>query len=213
MHIDKEDLQKTERIKRLNIVNTLSGIKSANLIGTVSNKQETNLAIFSSVIHLGSNPALLGFISRPNTEVRRHTLENILETNYYTINHVHESFVEQAHYTSARFEKEQSEFCKCNLTEEYLPNFKAPFVKESRLKLGMNFLECVSIKVNNTIMVIGEIQHIIVPDDAINKFGHIDIGLLENVGLSGLNHYYRLKKIITFPYASVKELPNSLKKK
>lgn len=208
MHINKEDLKKTERIKRLNIVNALSGIKPANLIGTVSNNQETNLAIFSSVLHLGSNPALLGFISRPNTEVRRHTLENILETNSYTINHVHESFVEQAHYTSASFEKAQSEFDKCNLTEEYLPNFKSPFVKESRLKLGMQFLECVPIKANNTLMVIGEIQHVIVPDDAINEFGHIDFGLLENVGLSGLNHYYKLEKTASFPYARVKELPD-----
>lgn len=213
MHLNKGDLQKTERIKRLNIVNALSGIKPTNLIGTISNNQQTNLAIFSSVIHLGSNPALLGFISRPNTEVRRHTLENIMETNSYTINHVHESFVEQAHYTSASFEKEQSEFDKCNLTEEYLLDFKAPFVKESRLKLGMQFLECLPIKANNTIMVIGEIQHVIVPDEAINELGHIDFGLLESVGLSGLNHYYRMEKIASFPYARVNELPHSLKKK
>ena len=207
MHINKEDLHNTERIKRLNIVNGLSGIKPANLIGTISTNQETNLAIFSSVIHLGSNPALLGFISRPSTEIRRHTLENILETKIYTINHVHESFVEQAHYTSARFEKAQSEFDICNLTEEYLPNFEAPFVKESRLKIGMQLLECLPIKANNTVMVIGEIQHVIAPDGAISENGHIDYGLLGSVGLSGLNSYYRVEKMTSFPYARVGELP------
>lgn len=207
MHMTKEDLQKTERIKRLNIVNALSGIKPANLIGTVSRDQVTNLAIISSVIHLGSHPALLGFISRPSTKVRRHTLENILETNFYTINHVHESFVEQAHYTSARFEKAQSEFDQCHLTEEYLPNFRAPFVKESRLKLGMQLLECLPIKANNTVMVIGEIQHVIAPDGAIDEIGHIDYGLVGSVGLSGLNSYYRVEKMASFPYARVGELP------
>lgn len=211
MHLSKEDLQKTERIKRLNIINSVSGIKPANLIGTVSNEGQSNLAIFSSVIHLGSNPALLGFISRPDTEEQRHTLENILETRYYTINHVHESFVQNAHYTSAKFEKEQSEFEHCGLTEEYLFDFKAPFVAESRLKLGMQFLESLPIKANDTIMIIGEIQHIIFPDAALSKEGYIDFGILESAGLTGLNHYYRMEKIASYPFARVGELPDFLK--
>lgn len=211
MHVNKEDLQKTERIKRLNIVNALSGIKPANLIGTISNNQQTNLAIFSSVIHLGSNPALLGFISRPDSEVRRHTLENIVESQVYTINHVHQSIVQQAHFTSANFEKEQSEFKHCGLTEEYLFDFKAPFVKESRLKLGMQFLESLPIKANGTLMVIGEIQHVIIPEGVINEEGHIDLVALNTVGLSGLNNYYAVEKIATFPYARVQELPGFIK--
>ncbi|MFT5169027.1 MAG: flavin reductase (DIM6/NTAB) family NADH-FMN oxidoreductase RutF [Saprospiraceae bacterium] len=208
MHLNKEDLQNTERIKRLNILNSVSGIKPANLIGTVSNDQQSNLAIFSSVIHLGSNPPLLGFISRPDTEERRHTLENIMETNFYTINHVHESFVQNAHYTSAKFEKEQSEFSHCGLTEEYLLDFKAPFVAESRLKIGMQFLESLPIKANGTIMIIGEIQHLLFPDDALSEEGYIDFGILESAGLTGLNHYYRMEKIASYPFARVRELPD-----
>ena len=54
-----------------------------------------------------------------------------------------------AHYTSAKFDKEESEFEECHLTEEYLDGFTAPFVKESRLKIGMKFEESIPIEINN----------------------------------------------------------------
>ncbi len=208
MHLNKDSLLQLDRIKRLNVVNAVSGIKPANLIGTISNSRQANVAIFSSVIHLGSNPALLGFISRPSKDVRRHTLENILETQYYTINHVHKFMIEKAHYTSAKFEKNQSEFEYCGLTEEYLFDFKAPFVKESRVKLGMRLMDCQPIELNGTLLVIGEIQHIILPDEAIHKDGHIDIASLDGVGLSGLNNYYQIEKLTSLPYARVSEVPD-----
>lgn len=50
-------------------------------MGTVNKIGHTNLAIFNSVIHIGANPPLMGFISRPNSG-ERHTLENIQETKY-----------------------------------------------------------------------------------------------------------------------------------
>jgi flavin reductase (DIM6/NTAB) family NADH-FMN oxidoreductase RutF len=208
MHLNKKDLKEIDKIKRLNIINAVSGIKSANLIGTISSNQQTNLAVFSSVIHLGSNPALLGFISRPGKLVPRHTLENIKENKFYTINHINESIVEQAHYTSAKFDKDQSEFELCGLSEEYLYGFKAPFVKESHLKLGMQFLECLPIKANGTVLIIGEITEIVIPDAAIDDKGHINIGQINTVGISGLNNYYQVLKITSFPYARVNELPD-----
>jgi flavin reductase (DIM6/NTAB) family NADH-FMN oxidoreductase RutF len=132
-----------------NLINAVTGIKSANLIGTISNAGEKNLAIFSSVIHLGSNPPLIGFIVRPSGEVPRHTYENIRENGFYTINHVHREFIEQAHYTSAKFDRAVSEFEACRLTEEYVGDFPAPFVKESRLKLGMQLEQELPIALKN----------------------------------------------------------------
>ena len=82
MHFNQNDIKNLERVKRLNLINSITGIKPANLIGTISSKQETNLAIFSSVMHLGSDPALLGFILRPAQDVPRHTFENIMVYNY-----------------------------------------------------------------------------------------------------------------------------------
>lgn len=207
MHLTKDDLYQLERRKKLNIINSITGIKPANLIGTVSEDNIPNLAIFSSIVHLGSNPALLGFIVRPTGEVPRNTYENILANGLYTINHVRESFVKNAHYTSAKFDREVSEFDACGLTDEYLSDFKAPFVKESTIKIGMKYCESIPIERNGTILVIGEVEHIILPDEAVNEKGYIDLEQAETAGISGLNSYYSVEKIASFPYVRVDEIP------
>jgi flavin reductase (DIM6/NTAB) family NADH-FMN oxidoreductase RutF len=208
MHLTKEDIQNTERIKRLNIINSITGIKPANLIGTISGDGKTNLAIFSSVIHLGSNPALIGFILRPDREAGQHTFDNIKENGFYTINHIHESFAEQAHYTSAKFGRDESEFDKCALTEEYIADFTAPFVKESTLKMGMKRVQIIPIELNGTVLIIGEVEHLIIPDAAMDEQGQIDLSQPNDVGISGLNTYYKLEKIAQFPYARPNALPD-----
>lgn len=208
MHLTKEDIQQLERKRRLNIINSVSGIKPANLIGTISNNQQTNVAIFSSVFHLGSDPALLGFITRPTDEVPRHTYENIQENGYFTINHVPTAIVDKAHYTSAKVDRSVSEFDICGLTEEYLHGFKAPFVKESSLKIGLKKVDEMAIKINGTILVIGEIEHLIIPDLAVDERGYIDLSLHNTAGISGLNTYYSLAPVASFPYARPDEIPD-----
>jgi flavin reductase (DIM6/NTAB) family NADH-FMN oxidoreductase RutF len=208
MHLTKTEIENKNRIERLNIINSITGIKPGNLIGTRSEKYGTNLAVFSSVVHLGSHPALLGFILRPQGEVPRNTFENISQNGYYTINHIHKDFIQNAHYTSAKFKRHVSEFEKCQLTEMYLDNFPAPYVKESHIKMGMRFLESIPIKANNTIMVIGQIEHLYFPDEAKTAEGYIDMEKTGSVGIGGLNNYYQLKKTGTFPFARPEELPD-----
>lgn len=207
MHLSKSDIEQTTRIRRLNIINSVSGIKPGNLIGTKSNDGQPNLAIFSSIVHLGSNPGFLGFVMRPDVDVRRHTYENILENGCYTVNHIHTDFVEQAHYTSAKFEAEVSEFEACGLTADYQFDFHAPFVQESTLKMALKHVESIPIKSTNTMLVVGEIQHLIIPDHAMDEQGIIDLSLVNDVGIAGLNSYYSLQKINEFPYARPAELP------
>ena len=206
-HFTKSNIKDLEKVKRLNIINSITGIKPGNLIGTISKEKITNLAIFSSVIHLGSNPALLGFILRPQERVRRDTYNNILENGSYTINHLPENLTLNGHYTSAKFNKDQSEFEYCNFTEWYADDFASPFVKESNLNIGLKFQESVPIKANNTIMIIGSVEHIFVKEDAINNEGFIDLEKLKSTGIGGLNSYYSLKKISSYPYARLSELP------
>lgn len=208
MYLSKKDIENTDRIKRLNIINSISGIKPGNLIGTISKDGNVNLAIFSSVVHLGSNPGFLGFVLRPQTEVRRHTYENILETGFYTINHIHESFIEKAHYTSTKFPADVSEFEQCGLTEDYQAEFHAPFVKESPIKIGMKHVESVEIKSNDTLMVVGQIEHLIIPDEIMDERGYIHLEQMKGIGIGGLNSYYALKKLHEFSYARVGETPN-----
>ena len=203
MHFSKQDILNTSRIKRLNLINSITGIKPANLIGTVSKDGHTNLAIFSSVIHLGSNPALIGFMTRPDKKVRRDTLNNILETNYYTINHVHQNFIEQSHKTSGKYKKDESEFDMCYLTEDYLFDFPAPFLKESKIKMGLKLQNIVNITDNQTKLILGLIEHIYIDDIALEDNGDINLQIINDVGIGGLNNYYKLEKIAHYPYFKV----------
>lgn len=200
MHLSKEEIINTAYVKRLNLINSITGIKPGNLIGSISKSGHSNLAIFSSVVHLGSNPALIGFITRPDKNARRDTLNNILETGYYTINHIHTNFIEQAHNTSEKFDKEVSEFEMCNLTESYLYDFPAPFLNESTIKLGLKLEDLIKIKKNDTRLIVGSIEHLYVDDMALDENGDINLELVNDVGIGGLNNYYGLKKIRHLPY-------------
>ena len=132
--------------------------------------------------------------------------KNIKVNGFYTINHIHPEFTEQAHYTSAKFDNTISEFKRCCFTEEYIANFEAPFVKESLIKIGMQFKEAIPIPLNGTTLVIGEIVHLSLPD-AILESGDVDLEQINSVGISGLNSYYKVKKIARYPFVRVNEVP------
>jgi flavin reductase (DIM6/NTAB) family NADH-FMN oxidoreductase RutF len=206
MKLHKEDIERLERAYRLNLINSISGIKPANLIGTRSSTNKENVAIFSSVVHLGSSPAQLAFIMRPQTAIPRDTYPNILETEFYTINHVSEAFIQKAHYTSAKLEKGHSEFERMKLRPEYIGDFHAPFVKESPVKIGMKYEESIPLP-NGCIFIIGSVQMIICPDDIINDLGQMNLESYAGVGISGLNTYYGFNKLDTFPYVRENEIP------
>ena len=198
-----KEIEDMERIKRLNLINSITGISPANLIGTISNDSIENLSIFSSIIHIGSNPPLIGFILRPTENNRRDTYENIIETNKFTINHIHSDMIQKSHYTSAKFKKNESEIQKCQLTPEYLNSFRAPYVKESYVKIGLNLEDIHLIKSNGCRLIIGCIEHIYVPDNALHENGNIQLELLNSIGVSGLDTYYSLNKIRQYSYARV----------
>mgnify|MGYP001297641585 CR=1 FL=1 len=203
-----KDLKKIDRIKRLNIINGITGVKPANLIGTLNKKRKIeNCAIISSIVHLGSDPALIGFVSRPTGEIRRHTLENIKENGFYTINSITNKMSKRAHYTSAKFEDNINEFERCNLEPEYLSEFPAPFVKTSPIKIGMEYIESMKIEKNQTILTIGEIKILSISDLVIDDRGYINLEKGNICGIGGLNQYYALKKKHEYPYARPEETP------
>lgn len=203
MILTRNDIDDLNRITRLNLINSITGIKPGNLIGTTNESGQSNLAIFSSVVHLGSNPPLLGFVTRPIDEIPRHTYANILTTGTYTINHVPNHLTKQAHQTSAKYTEEVSEFDTCQFTEEYINGFDAPFVKESQIKIGMKHVESIPIEINGTILCIGEIQHIILPENCFSEEGYIDLEKANSTGISGLNSYYKLVFKNSYNYARV----------
>ena len=198
--ISKAQIDEMERLHRITLVNTLPGFKSANLIGTVNAAGQTNLAIFSSVIHLGSSPALVGFITRPTT-VDRHTFSYIRESGYYTINHVPVTHVRNAHQTSARYAAGTSEFDACHFTPFHTETHPAPYVMESPIRLGMRYIEDYPIKANGTILVVGEIVEALIPPGSIADDGNIDLSEVGTALISGLDTYLHATPIARFAYA------------
>ena len=189
-----------EQRKRAQLINSISGFRSVALIGTINTQGQTNLAIFSSIVHIGSNPPLLGFILRPDS-VERHTLSNIMETGYYTINHIHQNMYEQAHQTSARYPKNVSEFDATKLTPLFKDGFVAPFVNESHIQIGMEFKERIPISINQTSMIIGEIKWIHYPDHCLSEDGFLDIEKAGSITSTGQDSYHATQLLQRLEYA------------
>tara|TARA_R110002072_G_scaffold44517_2_gene124493 strand:- start:18 stop:638 length:621 start_codon:yes stop_codon:yes gene_type:complete len=187
-YISNEQLDNFHHLYRINVINSCSGYKSANLLGTKSDNGVENVAVFSSVTHIGSSPPILGFFLRPTT-VLRNTYENIKTTGLYTINHIHEGILEDAHHTSAKYDPDISEFDKTHLTPEYKNEFYAPFVKDAPLQLAMEYLEEYEIKANNTILLIGKIIGLHVEDDFLEDDGFINLSKAKVATINGLDGY------------------------
>lgn len=207
MKISKGDILDWEKSYRLKFINSISGYKGVHLIGTQNKSYDVNLGIFNSLVHIGSDPPLVGFIMRPLT-VERDTYDNIKETGFYTINHVHKSFLKKAHYTSTNFPKGESEFEACNLTVEKSADFSAPYVKESKVKFGLKLKEDIEIKENGTHLIVGEIQQVVIDDKCVEIDGQIDLASVNDVCVTGLNQYSSVSKFMNLPYARLNELPN-----
>lgn len=205
-HFTISEVKSWDRFYRGNFINSLSGFKSVSLIGTADKENNPNLAIFSNIVHLGADPALVGFINRPK-EASPHTLANIEQTQCYTINHIHEDFVEKAHQTSAKYGIDESEFEKTGLTALWTADSKAPYVKESKVRYSLQLQEIIPIKKNNTFLVIGSIQDIYVPTIAVKSDGFVDLAGVGSLASLGLDGYYKTTAVNRFSYAKPGQQP------
>ena len=207
-HITATDIAAFEKVYRLNLVNGLPGFKPANLVGTAAPDGQTNLAIFSSVLHLGSDPPVLGMVTRPNT-VPRHTYQNIKDNGgCYTLNHVPLSLLAQAHYTSANFEDDISEFEACGFTADYRDGFPAPYVAESPLSIGLRLREEHAI-FNGTMLLVGAVEHVYLREESLRPDGTIDLVALGEAAISGLDGYHEVLSPVRFGYARPGQFPQA----
>jgi flavin reductase (DIM6/NTAB) family NADH-FMN oxidoreductase RutF len=196
--ITHESILLMQKQHRTNLMNSLPGIRGANLVGTIGSTGITNLAIFNSVMHIGAHPPFMGMIIRPIT-VQRGTYQNIKETGYFTINHVNQDIYKQAHQTSARYEG--SEFNATGLQTEYSQLLPAPYVKESIVKIGLRFIEEQLIECNGTILIIGEVLEVILNEYCLNEQYIVQLNQSKSIGVNGLETYYTVNKLDELPYA------------
>ncbi len=187
---------------RANLVNGIIGFKPALLVGTADGQGHSNLAVFSNVFHIGASPPVLGLIIRPCPEgTERHTLDNILATGVFTLNHITEPMIPAAHQTSARYARNQSEFGATALTEEWFAEFPAPAVQESAVKLGLSLIEHQVLAVNKTHLLVAGVQWLRCPDSGIRDDGSVNLVDLNSQTVCGLDSYHGAKEGRRFAYA------------
>jgi flavin reductase (DIM6/NTAB) family NADH-FMN oxidoreductase RutF len=200
MHISSEAISKLDQRYRAMLINSLTGFKCLQMVGTMNQSGISNLGIFNSIFHLGAHPPLLGMIFRPQSE-NHDTLKNIKRSGSYTLNNVLEHNYQQAHQTSARYASDCSEFVECGFTELFIADFEAPFVAESSVKLGMELKEIIDIKLNGTTLVIGEIKHIMLNENLVAADGYIDHIKAQTTTVAGLDSYFSTKPLARLAYA------------
>ena len=203
-YFSKAEIAELNNRYRNNLINSISGYKSANLIGTISKTGTTNLAVFNSIVHLGSNPALLGFILRPTT-VPRHSFSNMKENGVFTVNHIAKNQIEAAHHTSAKYPEEISEFDQTELNPVYKNDFAAPFVEGAPVQIACRYVNDYLIEENNTRLVVGAIEGVYIDDKMILDDGWVQLDLGEVMTINGLDGYALPQLIERFPYARPKE--------
>jgi flavin reductase (DIM6/NTAB) family NADH-FMN oxidoreductase RutF len=198
--VNRVVIESWERFYRANFINCLSGFKPVSLLGTINRQGQTNLGVFSNIIHIGADPAMVGYINRPR-EAAPHTITNIESSGFYTINHIHFSFLEQAHQASAKYPEGISEFDKVGLSPEFREGFPAPFVRESVVKYALSLQEIIPVKINGTFLVIGKIETVFLAEGLLQQDGFIDLQKAGSVCSNGLDGYYATNPLGRFRYA------------
>ena len=200
MLLSSSDIEQFETLKKVQLITSLPGAKPMCLVGSQSPAGGTNLAPFSSITHLGSSPALIGMVTRPDT-VERHSLNNILAMESWTLNHVDSQILEQAHQCAAKYPQETSEFKATGLTEQYYPSFKAPAVKESHIKYGLKLEEIITIQSNGTKLIVGSVEFIDIDERFLLDSGGIDLCAAGSVASTALDTYFTLAEPRSLAYA------------
>jgi len=204
--MDRSTYDGQEHHLKVQFFNSIVGFKNVCLVGTQNAAKQTNLAIFNSLVHIGSNPPLLGLIFRPDS-VERHTYENIIQEKEFTVNLIAETDIAAAHQTAARYTKDQSEFEETGLIATYHEKFNAPFVASSPISFGLVFRENIPIPLNGTNLVIGEVQWFKYPESIVAMDGFANLTAAGVVGCIGLDAYTKGTIMQRFEYAKPDNAP------
>ncbi|MEO0064858.1 MAG: hypothetical protein RI983_184 [Bacteroidota bacterium] len=194
------EIKQWERFYRANFINCLTGFKPVNLLGTVSKEGIPNLSVVSSVVHLGADPALIGYINRP-LAAAPDTIQNISDTLHYTLNHITEDFFMQAHQCSAKYAPDINEFEAVGLQANFQEGIIAPFVQESPVKYHLKLVEIVPISHNQTFFVIGALQNVFLSESLVESDGFINLEKAGSMLSLGLDGYANAAMVQRLPYA------------
>lgn len=185
-HLHAEDLQAMPKRQRTEFVQGLSGIKS--LFAIISSDGDTlNIAPFNSIVHISSNPARIGYISRPDN-AHRHTLQNIIEKKSFSINSVSEDHLEEVVKCSEKLPSSQSEFEGKSIKPTDSNDYGVPGMDQADVQIFCEYEEHVKIPSSDGLLVVGRIKAVLIRD-AFYEDQHQ--GSWQDLPLSqGLEHFY-----------------------
>ncbi|MFD1256617.1 hypothetical protein ACFQ3S_07395 [Mucilaginibacter terrae] len=97
--------------------------------------------------------------------------------------------------------------------------FKAPFVAESTVQIGLQLRETIDMEINGTTIVIGEIVQILTQDELIAADGTLDHYKAQTMTVAGLDTYFLPQPVGQLFYAKpgieprlIKDAQNSIHK-
>jgi flavin reductase (DIM6/NTAB) family NADH-FMN oxidoreductase RutF len=131
----------------------------------------------------------------------QHTLENIKATGIYTINHIHPAILGKAHQASAKYPAGVSEFEAVGLTTFFVKNIAAPFVAESRVKFALKLKQVIPIALNDTFLIIGEVQYVHLEHDIVSQDGFLELNKANSLCSNGTDCYYKTSLVGRYEYA------------
>ena len=179
-----------ENTNRVHFFHSILGPRTAWLLGTQNTEDVNNLALFSSIVHLGSNPALMGIKFRP-VHVRRDSYRNIKSNKLFSLNMVSNDIIEKAHLCSHSIPAQESEFDYAQLQTAFHDGLNVPFLKDAPLSLLMRYSEEYFIEANQTVLMVASIENVFIDQSIVDDAGYVLHEHADTALVSGLNKYYR----------------------
>ena len=130
----------------------------------------TNLAVFSSALHLGSDPALLGIVTRPTT-VPRHTYANLKASGCYTLNHVPVALAAPGALHLGQLPDTFRSLMPAASRPSTATAFPRPTWPKAPLSIGLRLLEEHHIS-NGTVLLVGTVEHVYCAKKACGPMAH-----------------------------------------
>jgi len=205
IHYNSADIANMDRFYRGNLINSVTGFKSANLLATQSKSGIDNVAIFSSVTHLGSDPAMFTFVQRPLGHGVGHTYENLIATGQITLNHIHLGLTNKAHQSSAKYDEDVSEFEQLQMEKEFKKGITAPFVRSAQIQIAASYENEYYIKENRCIIVVCRITDVFLADGLQLEDGFVNLEKAGTMAINGLDAYATTSINDRLSYAKVDE--------
>ena len=82
-----------------------------------------------------------------------------------------------------------------------VPGFAAPFVAESRFRIGLELAELIDIPSNGTKLIVGRVTIVQVEESRLHADGSIHLEGLDVVASTALDTYFGITPLVRLPYA------------